>query len=139
MLTSGNHSAETLTALLSLKSVAGPALRKVATRQPLLATVTTLDELLASWDTRLAAAVKNAAPHPIARSRAYDEELLRMVKELRTLQNTNAAIQTAMPIRDISPEMAALKSDGEKSTMDLIKEAQRNNRFGTAGALGFNH
>jgi hypothetical protein len=145
MLTSGNHSAETLTALISLKAAAGPALalRKAAvTLDPDSAgalTTTALSELLANWDQRLANVVKNAAPHPIARQRAYDEEFLRMVKELRALQNSAAAIQAAMPIRDASAEMAALKSDGEKSTLDLVKEAHRNNRFGTGVALGFSH
>jgi hypothetical protein len=96
-------------------------------------TTASLDELLANWDVRLAKAIEGIS-HPIARARAHEEELIRMVKELRGLQNTNAAIQAAMPIRDVSAEVAALKSDGEKSTMDLIKEARR---FGTAGALGF--
>jgi hypothetical protein len=103
-----------------------------------LTTVTSLDELLANWDARLANAVRGI-DHPIARKRAYDEEHHQMMKELRALQNTNAAIQATMPIRDVSAEIAAQKSDGEKSTMDLIKEAQRNNRFGTAGVLGFSH
>ena len=98
----------------------------------------TLDELLANWDSRLANAVKNAPDHPIARQRAYDAELIQMVKELRELQNTSAAIQAAaLRVRDVSAEMAALKNDGEKSTLDLVKEARRNSSFGTGIALGF--
>src|SRR5712692_9874342 len=100
MLTSGNHSAETLTALISLKDAAGPALRKAATRTALdggnpddastaalrarlgvtlesdasgaLTTALQLDKLYASWDRRLADAVNKAGSHPVARQRAYD-------------------------------------------------------------------
>lgn len=100
-----------------------------------LTTVTSLDELLANWDTRLANAVKNAPNHPTARQRAYDAELVQMMKELHRLGDGN--IKQQMVLTDVSAQMAALKSDGEKSVLDLIKEARRDSAFGTGRALGF--
>jgi hypothetical protein len=88
-------------------------------------------ELYASWDGRLANAVKNAANHPIAKQRAYDEELHRLVMEDRALQNSNATMQTTL--HDVSAQVEALgKTDDQKSTMDLIKDAQRNSTDGRA-------
>jgi hypothetical protein len=49
-------------------------------------------ELLATWDQRLASATKDIS-NPIARKRAYDDELLRLMKELRLLQDDNVANQ----------------------------------------------
>jgi transcription elongation factor Elf1 len=86
-----------------------------------------LDELLTTWDQRLARAVEGIS-EPYARKRAYDDELLRLMKELRLLQDDNVANQAIFT--DVSEQVAALgKDDAAKTPLDLIRDARRNSRI----------
>ena len=65
----------------------------------------TLADLEALSDGRLMNAVENAVDHPIARKRAYNEELLQLVKESLQIQRGNVAVQktageTRQPVGD---------------------------------------
>jgi K+/H+ antiporter YhaU regulatory subunit KhtT len=82
-----------------------------------------VDELFASWDTRLANAQKGISD-PYARERARMAELNRLMAELQQFQRAGASV---IPIiHDVSAEVQALgKDDGAKSTLDLIKDARR--------------
>jgi hypothetical protein len=79
------------------------------------------DELFASWDTRLANAQKGISD-PNARERARMAELSRLTGELQQIQRAAASVRPI--IHDVSAEVLG-KDDGEKTVLDLIKDAWR--------------